>query len=229
MTILVTGFDIFGKLAFNPTEMIVAQLAASRHTDIDEELHCHVLPTAYDKAAKDIVALIRETRPSLVLGLGASITRDKICLERFALNLDDAAIEDNIGCVRRGEEIVLGGPAALKTNVDIVAVLNRLSDAGVSAEISNHAGTFVCNHVYYCALRNLEEELPHVRCLFVHVPMPVADSATGQTSSKTPWGMADLLQATRWILAELVRQRGEDSEPGFLKLGKAGQQRFDLQ
>jgi len=211
MAILVTGFDTFGKLAFNPTEMIVAQLAPDPRTTVGEEFHCHMLPTAYDKAANDINALIGETRPSILLGLGVSTKRDKICLERFALNLDDAAIEDNVGCIRRGEEIVRGGPAALKTNVDIVAVLNRLTDAGVPAEISNHAGTFVCNHVYYRALRRLEKELPHVRCLFVHVPMPAVDTATSQASSKTPWSMADLLQATHWILAELVRQRGEES------------------
>jgi len=211
MTILVTGFDTFGKLAFNPSEMIVAQLAAGPRTTFGEELHCHVLPTAYDKAAKNIVTLMRKTRPSLVLGLGASATRDKICLERFALNLDDAAIEDNIGCIRRGQEIAIGGPAALKTNVNVAAVLNRLADAGVPAEISNHAGTFVCNHVYYRVLHRLEKELPQSRCLFVHVPVPAAESATSQASSKTPWSMADLLQATHRILAELVRQRGEES------------------
>jgi len=207
MAILVTGFDTFGKLAFNPTEMIVTQLAADPRTTVSEEFHCHVLPTAYDKAANDINALIGETRPSILLGLGVSTKRDKICLERFALNLDDAAIEDNAGCIRRGEDIVLGGPAALKTNVDIVAVLNRLADAGVPAEISNHAGTFVCNHVYYCALQRLEKELPHVRCLFVHVPLP--DPATSQASSKTRLTTADLLQAIHSILAELVRQRDE--------------------
>jgi pyroglutamyl-peptidase len=170
-----------------------------------------VLPTAYDQAAKDITALIGETRPSLVLGLGVSIRRDKICLERFALNLDDAAIEDNLGCIRRGEEIVRGGPAALRTNVDIAAVLGRIADAGIAAEISNHAGTFVCNHVYYCALLRLGQELPQVRCLFVHVPLPVADPAPSPALSKARLSTADLVQATRVILTELVRQRGEES------------------
>jgi pyroglutamyl-peptidase len=170
-----------------------------------------VLPTAYDKAVKEIVAVIRETRPSLVLGLGVSTSRDKICLERFALNLDDAAIADNIGCFRRGEEIVQGGPAALKTKVDISAILSRLVDAGVRAEISNHGGTFVCNHVYYRVLRRLEQERSRARCLFVHVPMPVVGRAPNQVSSKMRWRMADLQQAVFLILAELVRQRGDRS------------------
>lgn len=207
MTILVTGFDTFGNLAFNPTEVIVTQLAADPPTSLGEELRAHVLPTAYDRAAKDIIDLINETQPCLVLGLGVSRSRDKICLERFALNLDDAATGDNAGCIRRGEEINPGGPTALKTNVDIAAVLDRLADASVPTEISNHAGTFVCNHVYYRTLQTLETELPHVRCLFVHVPMPIA--ATGQASSKIRLSSADLLQATHCILAELVRQRSE--------------------
>lgn len=211
MTILVTGFDTFGELAFNPTEEIVAHLAADPRVKLGDALRCQVLPTAYDKAAKEIVALIREAQPSLVLGLGVSTSRDKICLERFALNLDDAAIADNIGCIRRGEEIVQGGPAALKTKVDVAAILSRLIDAGVRAEISNHAGTFVCNHVYYRALRSLERQRARTRCLFVHVPMPIVDQTTKQGSSKRQWSMADIRQAVFLVLAELVRQRGDGS------------------
>lgn len=209
MTILVTGFDTFGNLSFNPTEVIVAQLAADPKQSFGEELRCHVLPTAYDTAATAITNLIDETLPSLVLGLGVSRSRDKVCLERFALNLDDAAIEDNAGCIRRGEEIVRGGPTALQTNVDLSAVLTQLADVGVPAEISNHAGTFVCNHVYYRTLRRFENQRPQVRCLFVHVPLPIADRTISQASSKTQVSTADLLQATLCILGELVRQRCE--------------------
>ena len=207
MTILVTGFNRFGDLAFNPTQALVEQMITDPPPTSGEELRCHVLPTEYDTAANQIGALIRDIKPCLVLGFGVSTKRGKVCLERFALNLDDAAIEDNSGCTRRGEEIERGGPAALQTTVDIAAVLKRLVDEGVRAEISNHAGTFVCNHAYYRALRTLETQRFQAGCLFVHVPMPVPGAASHQASANAPWRMADLMQAARWILAELVRQR----------------------
>jgi pyroglutamyl-peptidase len=200
MTILVTGFDRFGKLAFNPTQTLVAQLATKPSETHGAELRCRVLPTEYDAAARMIEALVRDDQPDVILGFGVSTSRDRICLERFALNLDDAAIADNAGCVRRGAEIEPGGPAALKTNVDIAALLKHLVKEGVRAEISNHAGTFVCNHAYYRVLRMLETQRLQTRCLFVHVPMPAPELP----SPGRPLAMADLLRAARSILSALV-------------------------
>lgn len=204
MTILVTGFDRFGKLAFNPTQALVEHLATEPPQTNGVELRCRVLPTEYDAAARMIEMLIRDVRPAVVLGFGVSIRRDTVCLERFALNLDDAAIADNAGCVRRGTEIAPGGPAALRTNVDIASVLKRLVDEGVRAEISNHAGTFVCNHAYYRALRMLETQRLQTRCLFVHVPMPTDGAATDPPTPGRSWAMAELLRVARSILSALA-------------------------
>jgi pyroglutamyl-peptidase len=208
MTILVTGFDRFGELPFNPTQALVEQLAREPPETNGVALSCRVLPTEFDAAARTIETLIRDVRPAVVLGFGVSIRRDNICLERFALNLDDAAIADNAGCIRRGVEIEPGAPAALKTNVDIAAVLGRLGEEGVPAEISNHAGTFVCNHVYYRALRTLATERLRTRCLFVHVPMPTSKPVSQLPTSARPWAMPDLLQATRSILSALEAGAG---------------------
>lgn len=207
MTILVTGFDRFGDLTFNPSELVAQQLVKSRRSTYGEALQGRILQTAYVAAANEIEALIRQTQPSIVLGFGVSESRDKICLERFALNLDDAPIQDNAACARGGIEIERGGPAAVKTNVDIAAILRRLVDGGVDAEISNHAGTFVCNHVYYRALRTLEKLRSQALCLFVHVPMPATDSTTVRTPSSQGWQMTDLQKAASGILDELARQR----------------------
>ena len=131
MTILLTGFDRFGDLPFNPSELVVRQLAKDPPSTNGEHIQGKILSTAYAVAGTEIETLIGDTQPSIVLGFGVSRSRDKICLERFALNLDDAGIGDNAGCEGNGEEIEDGGPAALKTNVDITAVLTALIESDV--------------------------------------------------------------------------------------------------
>ena len=206
MTIVVTGFDRFGDLALNPTEAIVESLSNDARPTYGDALRCTVLPTQYASAGKEIEDIVRDRRPSVILGLGVSSSRDVICPERFALNVDDSERADNAGFVRTGEEIEPGGPAAVATTADITAVLQRLVDGKVRAKISNHAGTYVCNHVYYRALRTLERERVRSSCLFVHVPMPTAPAA--DVPPEDQWSIQDMLQASRTILGELVRQNG---------------------
>lgn len=44
--------------------------------------------------------------------------------------------------------------------------------AGLSiTEISQDAGRFVCNSLYYAMLNHLQQHDPDKRCLFVHVPV----------------------------------------------------------
>ena len=40
----------------------------------------------------------------------------------------------------------------------------------IPAEISNTAGTYVCNHVMYGILYNIEKKYPHMKGGFIHIP-----------------------------------------------------------
>ncbi len=57
--------------------------------------------------------------------------------------------------------------------------------AGIAAGVSNTAGTFVCNHVFYALMHRLATRpgLAGTRGGFVHVPdtpaMPLADQIVG--------------------------------------------------
>jgi pyroglutamyl-peptidase len=51
----------------------------------------------------------------------------------------------------------------------IKAMLSALLEAGIPAEISQTAGTYVCNHVFYGLMHALAER-PGVRGGFVHIP-----------------------------------------------------------
>ena len=167
MKILLTGFDRFGDLPFNPSELVVRAIA-SRATP---GLVCEILPTEYDRATTILRERLRAMRPDIVLGTGVAATRPGLCLERVALNIDDAEIADNAGALRGGSAIEPRGPLARETPCDLPPILARLKERGMAASISTHAGTFVCNHVFYSALAELERLHSDARCLFIHLPL----------------------------------------------------------
>jgi pyroglutamyl-peptidase len=172
MHVLLTGFEPFGPHASNPSREIVATLAARSSTTSGRgiELQTAVLQTEYDRAARRIVGLIEELRPDAVVSLGISSKADGICLERIALNLNDAELADNSGEVRLAQPIVEAGPMVYFSTLPLDRMLNALRRASFPAAISNHAGTYVCNHVFYTARHLLEESKRATACGFIHVP-----------------------------------------------------------
>ena len=90
----------------------------------------------------------------------------------IGINVDDARIPDNAGRQPIDAPVVPGGPAAYFATLPIKAMLRAVQRAGVPCEVSQTAGTFVCNHVFYGLMRTLATvpELRHTRGGFVHVP-----------------------------------------------------------
>lgn len=93
-------------------------------------------------------------------------------MERFALNIRDYRIADNQGHQPADEPVIAGGPDARKTSVRLSALLAKLQLHGYLIEISNFAGAFVCNDVYYRCLAYQENHAHLLGALFVHLPPP---------------------------------------------------------
>ena len=93
-------------------------------------------------------------------------------IERVALNLSDAAIADNAGEQPGNLPVMPGQPTAYFTNLPVHAMQQAVQNAGVPAELSLSAGSFVCNHVFYGLMHALATEpaLLGVRGGFIHVP-----------------------------------------------------------
>ena len=49
-------------------------------------------------------------------------------------------------------------------------MVEEMRAAGIPAEVSNSAGTYVCNHLMYGVLHHLAGEAPSTRAGFIHVP-----------------------------------------------------------
>lgn len=167
--VLVTGFDPFGGQPVNPSWQAVAALdgaSVAGHRVVGAQL-----PTVFADSVQVLRHLLRQHRPTLVLCTGQAGGRAAISLERVAINVDDARIPDNAGAQPVDCPVVPDGPAAYFTGLPIKAILQALLDTGINAEVSQTAGTFVCNHVFYALMHELAQpEWQGTRGGLIHVP-----------------------------------------------------------
>lgn len=167
MKALVTGFDAFGGEAVNPSSLAVGRLKKRIGGIV---VHAAELPTSYAHSASVLRAAIEKARPDIVLCVGQAGGRTELCLERVAINVQDARIRDNDGKQPIDRPVVKDGPAAHFTTLPIKACVAEMRKAGLPAAVSNTAGTFVCNHIFY-ALMDIAAGHPiPMRGGFLHIP-----------------------------------------------------------
>ena len=169
-TVLLTGFDAFGGEAINPSWLVARAL----HGEILQGriVVAAQLPTEFAASSKRLADLLHQHQPALVLCMGLAGGRASISFERIAINIQDARIADNIGAQPMDVPIIESGPAGYFSTLPIKAMLQALTAANIAAEVSQTAGTFVCNHVFYALMHDLKKQggTTQARGGFVHVP-----------------------------------------------------------
>ena len=186
--ILLTGFDPFNGARINPSWQAV-QALHNRQIG-GRRVVAAQLPTVFGDSLRVLDTLLDQLRPELVICVGQAGGRSALSLERVAINVDDAPIPDNAGRQPVDHPVAPGAPVAYFSSLPIKAALAALQREGLPAEVSQTAGTFVCNHVFYGLMHRLATHpgLRHARGGFVHVPwlpeqgspsLPLADVVSG--------------------------------------------------
>jgi len=189
--ILLTGFEPFGGETVNPSwiaaEAASATLRADGHAVAAVELPC-----VFGQSVVVLREALQHHKPELVICVGQAGGRPRISLERVAINCDDARIPDNAGNRPVDEEVIPGGPAAYFSSLPVKASLAALRSAGIPAEVSQSAGTYVCNHVFYAlmhVINTVEEQAiatPATRGGFIHVPYETQQVPKGSGTPSLP-------------------------------------------
>jgi pyroglutamyl-peptidase len=167
MKALVTGFEPFDRDRVNPS-LEALRLLPPRLGALD--IATAALPVVFNAALPALREAIGADAPDIVLSVGLAGGRAELSLERVAINVDDARIPDNDGNRPIDRPVVAGGPAAYFATLPIKAAIAALRDAGLPAAVSNTAGTFLCNHVFYGLMHEAEHAAKQFRAGFLHVP-----------------------------------------------------------
>ena len=168
--VLVTGFDPFGGDSANPS-WLAAQALHGRQI-AGHRIIAAQLPTVFGQSIEVLRNLLVRHRPTLVLCLGQAGGRDALSLERVAVNINDARIADNAARQPVDTPVQPAGPVGYFSTLPIKAMMLAIRAEGVAAEVSQTAGTFVCNHIFYALMHELatQQALKGTRGGFIHVP-----------------------------------------------------------
>ncbi len=167
MKILVTGFDPFGGESVNPAYEAVKRLddniAGAEIVKVE-------IPTVFRKSINKLDEAIERESPDIVICVGQAGGRFDITVERVAINISDASIEDNEGNMPIDEPIFEDGEAAYFSQLPIKAMVQKIREGGIPASVSNTAGTYVCNHIMYGLHYLIDKKYPNIKGGFIHVP-----------------------------------------------------------
>lgn len=146
---LVTGFEPFGGERMNPAWEAVRRLPDT--IDGTELLKLEV-PVTFAGAPAAVQDAIERYQPDVVLCVGQAGGRAVVTPEFVGINYADARIPDNAGAQPRAQRIDPGGPDAYFSTLPVAHMAEAMRAAGVPAEVSYSAGTYVCNTLLYATL-----------------------------------------------------------------------------
>lgn len=203
MRILVTGFEPFGGQSLNPSWEVAR---AVHGTMLDgAQVTAVQLPCVFAQALPALQRALTMHCPDIVLALGQAEGRCDFSVERVAINVMDARMPDNAGQQPIDLPVIADGPAAYFSTLPIKALVSGLKASGFAASVSQTAGTFVCNQVFYALQHALAGQ--GVYSGFVHLPLLPEQAANGSGPSLPSWPASVQVAATQRALALLVAHR----------------------
>lgn len=201
MKILVTAFDPFGGESINPALEAVKLMKDK----IDgAEIVKLEIPTVFRKSIDKVAEAILKEDPDVVLSIGQAGGRFEVTPERVAINVDDARIPDNEGNQPIDVPIYEDGAPAYFTTLPVKAMVEAIKSVGLPSSLSNSAGTFVCNHIMYGVLYQIEKMGKNIRAGFIHVPF-IPEQVARRPAPAPCMSMVDIAKALEAAVSAIVK------------------------
>jgi pyrrolidone-carboxylate peptidase len=166
--VLVSYYDSFGNAPFNNSEIVALALSDSMNRSKSSvQIKLCALNTVFDKAYAQVEDCLNSSdkMPILYIGLGEGKCNLKV--ETTARNRDNTKGADNEGNERTETEIIDEGSPFIGMRYPLPQMYCGLNKKNRSQlEISNDAGSFVCNNTAY----QLSYYYPELKSGFIHVP-----------------------------------------------------------
>ncbi len=178
-SLLLSGFEPFDGATVNESWEAV-RLAERQLREEDHDVSTVLLPVEFGHAGDLLLDAVRRERPSVVIATGLAAGRRAITPERVAINVRDARIPDAAGASPVDEPCVSGADVGWFSTLPVKAMVTAARLTGAPADVSQTAGTYVCNDVFALLMHHLATEpgLAPIRGGFVHVPAASAVAVT---------------------------------------------------
>jgi pyroglutamyl-peptidase len=208
-TVLLTGFEPFNGAPINPSWEAVRALDGWSGPGF--AVVVRQLPCVFGRALDVLREAIAGVKPDIVIAVGQAGGRSEISLERVAINVDDASIRDNAGNQPVDTPVAADGPAAYFTTLPVKAIEKALRLRGFPSGVSQTAGTFVCNHVFYGLMHHAAGQ--PLKAGFVHVPF-LPEQAADRPERPPSMALRDIVDALRIAVEVAVVTETDTQEAG---------------
>lgn len=209
--VLVTGFKAFGTTPVNPAEQVARALDGA--LVVGRPVIGITVENSFGRSVEQVESAMEHHDPEIVVMLGEYGGRATITVERVATNYDDAArydLRDNAGAMPAGIPQRPDGPAARFAGLPVKRIVRAIRDAGVPADVSDTAGTNVCNHLFYGVLDRIEAQAATCRAGFVHLPHLPEVAALEEHLGAPSMSMQTATTGVRAAIAAAVRHTDDD-------------------
>ncbi|MBX3414982.1 MAG: pyroglutamyl-peptidase I [Pirellulales bacterium] len=163
-TVLLTAFKPYDHWTSNASWLCVEQLTRDfpAHVRLTTRLYPVDFHEVRARVAEDLAA-----NYDLAIHLGQAPGGTRVQLEQIAVNVGGRADQkpEQFG------PLEVDGPAAYRTRLPLGDWASTMRTAGIPAEISFHAGTYLCNAVYYWSQHFAEQQQLRTRSVMIHLPL----------------------------------------------------------
>lgn len=168
--VLITAFEPFDRWSENSSWLALLEL--TRSLPESPKIVTRRYPVDFAKAKERL----REDLAAdydFALHLGQSSKIGRMELEAIGLNVggEPGQSPDEF------QSLVVGGPAAYRTSLPLARWASLLREDGIPAQVSYHAGTYLCNAVLYLSQHIVAEKKLKTRSTFIHLPLATSQVA----------------------------------------------------
>jgi pyroglutamyl-peptidase len=181
-TVLLTGFGPFPGVPINASGGLARRVARIARIAFPQfRFRVAILPTQWSRAPRLVATLHERHRPALALHFGVASRCESIRIEAEAQNFRRAA-PDAAGEFPDATHLFADGPAARGSSIAVRSIVAALEAKGYPSSISNDAGGYLCNAVFYHSLA-LAEARGGCQVGFVHIPSDFSKSPLRMTEA----------------------------------------------
>ena len=199
-TILLTGFEPFGGSDVNPSITACRRLEGKTFNGF--RVVVEEVPLRFHEIKGIIEGYIEKYGPAAVVCTGQS-GGPSIALERVAINIASAKNPYNCGNKPVDEALNDEGPAAYFSKLPLRDLEEALKGAKIPVVISNSAGTYGCNQIFYHLMDYVARTGVDIRAGFIHVPSLPEQVVDKRQPSMTVELIAEALEV---VLETISRQ-----------------------
>lgn len=150
--ILLTSFQTWlPQQKSNSSDDLLIKVQKMNYTSVADIFFLRNIPVDIEEASYQVIHEIKRIQPDVIISCGMAERRNKL------------TIESNASCLNE----------CLYTSVDLAKLTKTL----MVTEISNDAGKFVCEGLYYQLLKYIRSQQLNIHCIFVHVPFLEANQS----------------------------------------------------